>query len=266
MAESLCGSIVQSKRSLLALGWSVVNILVFLTFLVAFAFSVSAHSSSGYNDDNEVEEERSGEDEFQIAVTSRAMAFTALWTAVLAGMLGIFGTILLGWQSPTGKYYWCCALNVHKTTPMVLGVFVGALLMFSNLTLVCSVLFGEFEIRDYPNDGNNMEENNKRAEGRNDYAAEKSSLAFSIMCMFLTILYGGFAGLVYHYADDLLEENVRDAREEALRPSDPVTLAAPVGYIGSNRFGVSSSGHNTTTMSDGFMSPNTNSTITKNLS
>ena len=75
------------------------------------------------------------------------MAFAALWTAVLAGILGTFGTTLLGMVMPNGKYYWCCAGNVHRTTPLVLGSFIGALLMFSNLTLVCSVLFGEFEVR-----------------------------------------------------------------------------------------------------------------------
>lgn len=82
----------------------------------------------------------------EIAVTSRAMAFAALWTAVLAALLSIFGTVVLGWQSPTGVYYTCCAPQVHRTTPLALGSFIGSLLMFANLTLVCSVLFGEFEV------------------------------------------------------------------------------------------------------------------------
>ena len=82
----------------------------------------------------------------EIAVTSRAMAFAALWTAVLASLMSIFGTVILGFQSLTGQYYTCCSANVHRTTPLGLGAFIGALLMFANVTLVCSVLFSEFEV------------------------------------------------------------------------------------------------------------------------
>ena len=142
MTESLCGNIIQSKRSFLALWWSVLNILVFFSFLVAFLFALSTRNAP-YEGYNEAEDYNN---DIKIAVTSRAMAFSALWTVILSAILGIFGTVLLGFQSPTGTYYWCCSLNVHKTTPMVLGIFMGALLMFANLTLVCSVLFGEFEV------------------------------------------------------------------------------------------------------------------------
>ena len=45
-----------------------------------------------------------------------------------------------------GLYYTCCSSSVHRTTPLGIGSFIGALLMFANLTLVCSVLFGEFEV------------------------------------------------------------------------------------------------------------------------
>ena len=84
----------------------------------------------------------------EMAVTSRAMAFSALWTAVLATLMAIFGAVVLGWQSPTGVYYTCCSPQVHRTTPLALGSFIGALVMFANLTLVCSVLFGEFDVSD----------------------------------------------------------------------------------------------------------------------
>jgi hypothetical protein len=45
-------------------------------------------------------------------------------------------------------------------------------------------------------------------------ALSRTSLAFSIMCMFLTILYAGFAALVFTYSDDLLAENQNDMRAE----------------------------------------------------
>jgi hypothetical protein len=108
-------------------------------------------NDDGYNNNNyynnEGDEEEEAEMDPEVAVTSRAMAFAALWTAVLASLMTVFGTVVLGWQSPTGQYYTCCSSNVHRTTPLSLGSFIGALLMFANLTLVCSVLFGEFEVR-----------------------------------------------------------------------------------------------------------------------
>jgi hypothetical protein len=151
MASSLCGNSIGSRRALLAALWSLVTILTFIAFLTALTFTLSARNLykndeyNNYYNNNEKE----GEEEMdpEVAVTSRAMAFAALWTAVLASLLTVFGTVVLGWQSPTGQYYTCCSSNVHRTTPLSLGSFIGALIMFANLTLVCSVLFGEFEVR-----------------------------------------------------------------------------------------------------------------------
>jgi len=147
MTTSLCGDAVSSRRGLLASLWSLVTALTAVAFIVALIFTLSAKNEVEqnyyYNEDGDAEEK---EMEAEMAVTSRAMAFAALWTAVLATLMSIFGTVILGWQSPTGQYYTCCSSQVHRTTPLALGSFIGALLMFANLTLVCSVLFGEFEV------------------------------------------------------------------------------------------------------------------------
>jgi hypothetical protein len=145
MAPSLCGESVSSRRGLLASLWSAVTCLTAIAFIVALIFTLSAkdeYDDNYYNDD---EEKRDGADA-EMAVTNRAMAFASLWTAVLAALMAIFGAVILGWQSPTGMYYTCCSAQVHRTTPLALGSFIGALLMFANLTLVCSILFGEFEV------------------------------------------------------------------------------------------------------------------------
>ena len=149
MAPSLCGGTVSSRRGLLASLWSLVNILTLVAFVFALIFSHSRYNADDddyYYQNNAAEDEEDDQRDAEIAVTSRAMAFAALWTAVLAALLSIFGTVVLGWQSPTGEYYTCCAPQVHRTTPLALGSFIGSLLMFANLTLVCSVLFGEFEV------------------------------------------------------------------------------------------------------------------------
>lgn len=144
---SLCGGPVSSRRGLLALLWCVVVLLTAIAFVVALIFTLSAGGDGDDDDNYDYEAEQEGEEEeAELAVTSRAMAFAALWTAVLATLMAIFGTVVLGWQSPTGQYYTCCSPQVHRTTPLALGSFIGALMMFANLTLVCSVLFGEFDV------------------------------------------------------------------------------------------------------------------------
>jgi hypothetical protein len=123
--------------------------LSLISFLTAFIYIMSSKTSDS-DDDDYFNNGESGDEGYEgdptIVVTSRALAFCAMWTAVLTALMSIFGTVVLGWQSPTGQYYTCCSGSVHRTTPLGLGSFIGALLMLSNLTLICSVLFGEFEV------------------------------------------------------------------------------------------------------------------------
>lgn len=129
--------------------WTLVTLLTFIAFVTGLLLTLSAMKNDEdmeYYYEDEKEEGENEESDPEIAVTSRALAFAALWMAVLATLLAIFGTVVLGWQSPTGQYYTCCSPQVHKTTPIALGSFVGAVFMFANLTLVCTILFGEFEV------------------------------------------------------------------------------------------------------------------------
>lgn len=151
---SLCGDSIGSRRGQLALLWFILTILTGIAFLTAFIFAITTNAtdedeSYNYYDyhDRNSQDEQGNRNDPEVAVTSRALAFSALWTGVLAALMAIFGTVILGWQSPTGQYYTCCSSSVHRTTPLGLGSFIGALLMLSNLTLICSVLFGEFEVR-----------------------------------------------------------------------------------------------------------------------
>ncbi len=218
MAEALCGNTVRSKRGFLALAWSIVNLVVFTSFFVALVVSLSANyyrNPRNYYYGYQQEEGREGEDEdVAVSVTSRAMAFAILWTAILAILIGIYGTVVLGFVNVNGRYYWCCSHNVHSTTSMSLGAFIGALLMFANLTLVCAVLFGEFKIRDYRERGEGEGEGEREWEEAQAAANERSSAAFSILCIFLTVIYSLFSGLVFVYSNDLLRENQEDIREE----------------------------------------------------
>jgi hypothetical protein len=162
-STTLCGESIGSKRGLLALLWSIVSLLTAISFLTAFIFAITGrHSGDGsnYNGDDYYknnynyngaegegsQDEQQQNDNPEVAVTSRALAFSALWTGVLAALMSVFGTVILGWQSPTGQYYTCCSSSVHRTTPLGLGSFIGSLLMLANLTLICAVLFGDFQV------------------------------------------------------------------------------------------------------------------------
>jgi hypothetical protein len=216
MANTLCGSVVQSKRSLLALTWTIINVLAFFAFFIALAVALTAKNY--YNNANgndygyygEGEDGQREEGETTISMTSRAMAFVALWTALLSTGMGIYGTIVIGFVNPSGRYYWCCAQSVHATTQMSVGSFMGALLMYANLTLICAVLFGEFNVKDHREDGG-------EGENAQSIVYQKSSLAFSIVCIFLTVLYTTFAGILFVFSSDLMKENSEDMRKEVRR-------------------------------------------------
>ena len=143
-----------SRRSKLAGLWSLVGLLTTAGFILAISFAIASqkydpnyNNGNYYDNDNEREEERNSNNSGVMTVTSRAMVFAAIWTAILSGILVIYGTVLLGVRMPfTGKYYSCCPGNVHRMTPLTLGSFAGSLLMFANLTLVCAILFGEFQV------------------------------------------------------------------------------------------------------------------------
>ncbi len=85
------------------------------------------------------------------------------------------------------------------------------------------------------------EEQQGDAEYAQERADERSSMAFSIMCMFLTVLYLAFAATVYIFSHSVLEEN--EADEESLRGQQQQQHAytgqthAYSGYI-DNRFDI----------------------------
>ena len=81
---------------------------------------------------------------------------------------------------------------------------------------------------------------------------DRTSLAFSIMCMFLTVIYAAFAALTYNYSKEVLEEMAEDEKHE-LQMTSPRQNTQFVGgydgYIG-ERFDVRRS-------TSGFVAPQT---------
>jgi hypothetical protein len=57
-------------------------------------------------------------------------------------------------------------------------------------------------------------------------------MAFSILCMVLTVLYAGFAALTFAYANGVIEEHTIDEREEAMISTRNKTVHFNAGYDG----------------------------------
>jgi hypothetical protein len=91
--------------------------------------------------------------------------------------------------------------------------------------------------------GQNEDDDDDDAESNNNIVYQ-SSFAFSIMCMFFTILYASFSALIFHNSYKLIEESVAEARDELLVNAEGHHISemnsAP-GYIGGDRFGVARS-------------------------
>ena len=64
----------------------------------------------------------------------------------------------------------------------------------------------------------------------------QSSIAFSIMCIFVTVMYAAFACLIFYNSYALLEESVADARDDGDGDRNKANTAP--GYFGGDRFGV----------------------------
>ena len=64
-------------------------------------------------------------------------------------------------------------------------------------------------------------------------------MVFSILCMFLTVVYASFAALTFTYANSIMEEHILDEREEAMLSTRNKTghFNGYDGYIG-ERFDV----------------------------
>ena len=192
MAPSLCGSVVSSKRSLLALGWTLTSLLSLAAFVTAAIYAVEirshyrhiAQTYSNNNDDNynnnynnceggdggggdggegcRSHDSRDDHDEAYYynslaSVSSGSMAFAGIYTATVAVGLSLYGSLaIVGFSSVQGQYIAPClgGSGTYVQSRMHLGIFMGALVLFSCLCLVCAVVFGEFRVR--CKDGGNL--------------------------------------------------------------------------------------------------------------
>lgn len=156
-------------------------------------------------------------------VSSRGMAFAGAYSAALGLALGMYGTtVVVGFTTLKGEYVPPCftsnAFSPHYnsegdhagyaywdgvTGPKKFwgakvhrGIFFGCLVMFSNLLLVCAVVFGEFQVFDSSNNNGNNQGQNDNGNNYPPYRIEKVSAVFASTCIILAVVYLLFA-IVY---------------------------------------------------------------------
>lgn len=190
---------------------------------------------------------------------SFSVIFAGLYTLLLAVGLSIFGaTSVVGFVSPTGRYVepvvnmnvnggCVCgdislssdshdrnqgvgtramnaslrssSLSGGKNHPKFVGMFLGALVFFSNMLLVCAVVLGEFHV-------SGMDERQREEVGMEYeyFAIEKTASVLGTMSMFLAVLYFLYSMLLFAMKDVLIQQtdNELDRHVGYVAPSEAI--------------------------------------------
>lgn len=121
-----------------------------------------------------------------------------------------------------------------------------------------SACFFEFQVRDYDGD----EEGNDNKDGNGGEAAgalERASVAFSIMCIFLTVMYASFAIFAFISSSLVLSEFEADSlMDDSYYQHNPSGPNAQSGYI-DQRFDVRPNAR--TNNGSGFVAPPPSSSV-----
>jgi hypothetical protein len=156
------------------------------------------------NNDKEGEHNNNDANEMYKSLASAgsfSVIFVGLYTMLLAGTLSCFGGFcVVGFVAPNGKYikpFWT-GTGSSNVSSKNLGIFLGALVLFSNLCLVIAVVLGEFQVGNYFGDREN-EENSEY------FAIERTATLIGTMSMFLSVVYALYSILLFTLKEVLLE-------------------------------------------------------------
>lgn len=220
MAPVLCSS-VNSKASLLGMGWTITSIVSLIALITAAVMSALTHSyykrlasSDYYNkadyDDNDGGNNGDAEEEMytkMASIGSFSVVFAGLYTMILAGVLSCFGgAYVVGFVAPNGRYFapFFTLNDTGAVNPKYLGMFLGSLVLFSNVCLVTAVVLGEFQV------GDHLDEQQKEELGY--FAIEKTATFLGTMSMFLSVLYAVYALVLFTMKDLLLGSETNSPR------------------------------------------------------
>ena len=117
--------------------------------------SMYANGNQGYYNYNNYDEQHSEDEEQEVyemlaSVGSTSVVFAGLYTGCLALALSVFGAMnVVGCMSFRGNFIppQYTGTDNNVVSKKNLGIFMGAVVLFSNLCLVCAVVLGEFQVR-----------------------------------------------------------------------------------------------------------------------
>lgn len=139
------------------------------------------------------------------SVGSFSVIFAGLYTMILAGALSCFGGFcVVGFVAPNGKYikpFWT-GTGSSNVSSKNLGIFLGALVLFSNLCLVIAVVLGEFQVGNYFGD--------REKEESEYFAIERTATLIGTMSMFLSVVYALYSILLFVSKEVLVESEKED--------------------------------------------------------
>lgn len=271
--DALCGSLITSRRSFLALAWTLTTLLSFFAFGVSVFLGIkitnqynsmqtddyadwykdeygNRYLNEDNNDNNNAEgnegqeEQNHGsndgdsldEDFFESLATtnSRGLVFAGIYTAALGIALSLYGsTVVVGFMSAKGEYIPPCfsfrsmTMNDDEdgisdedsiTGPRKLwkekihrGIFLGSLVIFANLMLLCAIIFGELQVHDNYNNYDDQKHQNLFS-----YRIEKIASIFAITCVVLAFVYVLFA-VIYTTCGGLSDDSDSAALDSSTR-------------------------------------------------
>mmetsp|Transcript_4023 Transcript_4023/g.6185 ORF Transcript_4023/g.6185 Transcript_4023/m.6185 type:complete len:333 (+) Transcript_4023:205-1203(+) len=229
--KAICGNLITSRRSFLALAWTLTTCLSLFSFIVAiFLATRISQQYTEYRDEygNRYLEEggegnsgdREGEghsnderdEDFFSSLThnSRGLLFASVYTTILGLGLSLYGsTVVIGFMSLVGEYIPPCftfrSMSMEEEDPSTVdpalgprklwtekihrGIFLGSLVIFSNLLILCAVIFGELQV----NSNYNNDDDSNLFESMFSYRVERITSVFAATCLMLAFLYIFFA-------------------------------------------------------------------------
>ena len=172
----------------------------------SYYMKMSSSSAQEGNDNNNKEGGHNNNDDREAlyksmaSVGSFSVIFAGLYTMILAVALSCFGgCCVVGFVAPNGKYvkpFWT-GTGSSNVSSKNLGIFLGSLVLFSNLCLVIAVVLGEFQVGDYFGD--------RKKEESEYFAMERTATLIGTMSMCLSVVYALYSVLLFASKDILLE-------------------------------------------------------------
>lgn len=195
MAPNILGSYLRDSQSLIGYAWWLNSLLTVIAFVTASLFSGHADelddmNGQNYNDYNDNNNNNNDQDDNNMrrwnpgSLNSSCLDFAAFYTLAMAVVIAVFGLF---------------AVKKNGLTQIGLGIFIGCLVLYANLCLVCAMIFSQLWVDDYDVNSGDKEELGIS----NGYRVETSAHAFAIMCLFLCCVNCGFAAVVFFYHEKM---------------------------------------------------------------